>query len=109
GEDAVPVSCGYHPYLTLPGTERSRWQVTLGAFRRLLVDERLIPTGEREPVGRRSFPLADHGLDDGFDALAVPAQFDVAAAGLALSVTFLEGFSYANVWAPVGHDFICFE
>ena len=35
--DPVPVSFGYHPYLTLPGSDRRGWQVDLGAAERLLV------------------------------------------------------------------------
>jgi galactose mutarotase-like enzyme len=108
-EDAVPVSFGYHPYLRVPGAGRESWHVKLGAFRRLMVDERMIPTGEREPVARRDLCLGHQSFDDGFDALSVPAEFEVAAEDFALTVRFLEGFSYAQVYAPIGHDFICFE
>ena len=109
GEDAVPVSFGYHPYLRVPGAGRESWQVTLGAFRHLIVDERMIPTGEREPIERRSLCLGEQSFDDGFDGLAVPAEFEVAAGDYALTVEFLEGFAYAQVYAPTGHDFVCFE
>jgi aldose 1-epimerase len=109
GEDIVPVSFGYHPYLRVPGVGRESWHVTLGAFRRLVVDERMIPTGEREPIERRTLCLGERSFDDGFDGLAVPAEFEVAAGGYALRVEFLEGFSYAQVYAPTGQDFICFE
>ena len=53
GSDPVPVAFGYHPYLRIPGTSRATWQMKLGAFRRLVLDDRMIPTGEREPVGQR--------------------------------------------------------
>ena len=109
GEDPVPVSFGYHPYARLPGVDRASWQITLGAFRRLQLDERMIPTGKREPVDQRSFPLADASLDDPFDALAVPPEFEATAAGATLAVEFLAGYSYAQVYAPVGQQFICFE
>jgi galactose mutarotase-like enzyme len=109
GEDTVPVSFGYHPYLRVPGAGRQSWLVALGAFRRLMVDERMIPTGKWEPVERRSLRLEERSFDDGFDGLAVPAEFEVAARDYALKVHFLEGFSYAQVYAPTGQDFICFE
>ena len=109
GEDAVPVSFGYHPYLRIPRAGRESWQVTLGAFRHLIVDERMIPTGEREPIERRNLCLGERSFDDGFDGLCVPAEFAVAAGDFALTVEFLQGFSYAQVYAPTGHDFICFE
>jgi aldose 1-epimerase len=109
GEDTVPVSFGYHPYLRVPGVGRESWHVTLGAFRRLIVDERMIPTGEREPIERRTLCLGERSFDDGFDGLAVPAEFEVAVGAYALTVDFLEGFSYAQVYGPTGQDFICFE
>jgi aldose 1-epimerase len=109
GEDSVPVAFGYHPYLTVPGVDRQSWQVTLGASRRLLLDERMIPTGERQPLGRLSFALQDESWDDGLDGLSEPPRFQVAAGALALTMTFDCGFSFAQVYAPAGRDFICFE
>jgi aldose 1-epimerase len=109
GNTHVPVSFGYHPYLRVPDAARSGWRVTLGARQRLLLDPAMIPTGGREPVPRRRFALADDGLDDGFDDLEQPASFKAAAGDVALNVEFLEGYSYAQVYAPVDQDFICFE
>ncbi len=109
GEDQVPVAFGYHPYLTVRDSSRQAWRVKLGAFRRLLLDERMIPTGEREPVQRRSFRLGQMNLDDGFDALTVPAEFEVRSATCAIRVEFRTGYHFAQVYAPTGEDFICFE
>jgi aldose 1-epimerase len=109
GDAGVPVSFGYHPYLRVPGAPREAWRVTLGAFRRLLLDVGMIPTGAREPVGRRCMYLEDVSFDDAFDALSVPAEFGAAAGEFAVTVEFLEGFPYAQVYAPAGRDFICFE
>lgn len=109
GEDPVPVSFGYHPYLIVPGASRQAWRVKLGAFRRLLLDDRMIPTGEREPVQRRSFRLGEVGLDDGFDALSVPADFQVRSAGSTIVAEFRSGYAFAQVYAPRGEDYICFE
>ena len=56
GDDAVPVSFGYHPYLCPPGdASRADWQVSLGASERLVLDDRMIPTGATEPLEPRSF------------------------------------------------------
>jgi galactose mutarotase-like enzyme len=109
GEKAVPVSFGYHPYLRIPDEPRSVWHVALGARQRLLLDRTMIPTGEREPVRRQRFTLAQRDLDDGFDALETPASFEAAAGNVAVKVEFLEGYSYAQVYAPVDRDFLCFE
>ena len=52
GDVAVPVSFGFHPYLTLPGSIRRNWQMELPVARQALVDERMIPTGETESIAR---------------------------------------------------------
>lgn len=106
---AVPVLFGYHPYLVLPRGSRQACRVKLGAFRRLVLDDRMIPTGERVPVQRRSFRLGERSLDDGFDALSVPAEFEVRAPGSGVILEFRSGYSFAQVYAPPGKDFICFE
>ncbi len=109
GEEAVPVSFGYHPYLQIPEEERSGWEVRLGARRRLLLDGAMIPTGAREPVACRRFTLAGRVLDDGFDGVDTPGLFEASAGDVRLRVRFLEGYSYAQVYAPADQDFICFE
>ena len=109
GEDSVPVCFGYHPYLCIPGIPREAWRVTLGAFRRLVLDEHMIPTGEHEPIERRCLYLERASLDDCFDALSVPAEFEASAGNIVLKVDFVEGYSYAHVYAPRGKGYICFE
>jgi galactose mutarotase-like enzyme len=109
GSQSVPVSFGYHPYLRIPDVPRNQWQVTLGARRRLRLDDEMIPTGARELVASRCFTLAEQDLDDGFDELAVPAEFEAASGDVTMRVEFLEGYPYAQVYAPADQDFICFE
>src|SRR5205823_9723325 len=96
--DAVPVSFGYHPYLRIPEAPRETWDVELGASRRLVLDERSIPTGEREPVAERRLTLGQTSWDDAFDDLAVPAQFTVAGGEAKLTVTFRAGYDFAQVF-----------
>jgi len=69
----------------------------------------MIPTGERVPVERRIFRLEDLSLDYALDGLELPPEFAVSAGGVALTVTFNHGFPFAQVYAPPGHDYICFE
>jgi aldose 1-epimerase len=109
GRDRVPVAYGFHPYLRVPGASRQGFRVSLGAFRRLVLDDLGIPTGERVPLQRRTFRLEQRSLDDGLDGLAIPPEFAVSAGGLAITVTFDYGFQFAQVYAPPDHDFICFE
>ena len=109
GDAPVPVSFGYHPYLTIPGVDRSAWQVELPVTRRLLLDERMIPTGASEPFDERRFQLAETGWDDAFAGLARPTVFAVSAGGRRIELEFREGYRYAQVYAPAREDFICFE
>ncbi len=110
-QDSVPVSFGYHPYLRLPGSSRTSWHVELPAMERLVLDERMIPTGERQPMtaADRQLDLADTSWDDGFAVLEQPARFAVSALGRGIAVELLEGYPFAQIYAPPGHDFICFE
>ena len=110
GPDPVPVSFGYHPYLCPPGAApRAEWQVSLGASQRLVLDERMIPTGATEPLGPTRFALDGQSWDDGLAGLASPPEFSASAGAETVTVTFDDGFAYAQVFAPEGQDFICFE
>jgi galactose mutarotase-like enzyme len=109
GAESVPVSFGYHPYLRIPDVPRNQWRVRLGAHRRLCLDGAMIPTGEHEPVASRCFSLREQDLDGGFDELAVPPEFEAASGDVTVGVEFLEGYPYAQVYAPADQDFICFE
>jgi aldose 1-epimerase len=107
--DPVPVSFGYHPYLRLPEAPREAWDVELGASRRIVLDDRSIPTGERAPLSERRITLGRTSWDDAFDGLLEPARFGVAAAGRKITVTFRAGYDFAQVFAPAEQRFICFE
>jgi aldose 1-epimerase len=107
GEQQVPVSFGFHPYFRLPG-ERERWQLSMPVRSRLVLDERMIPTGRTEPVEFERAPLGDRGFDDGFADL-VQRPFELAAGGRELAVTFERGYPHAQVYSPPGAGFICFE
>jgi aldose 1-epimerase len=109
GSLAVPMSFGFHPYFTLPDTDRSDWHVELPVRSRLLTDDRQIPTGEREPVRIEPGPLGDRTFDDGYTDLADPARFVLTGGGRRIAVEFLGGYRYAQVYAPGDDDVIAFE
>jgi aldose 1-epimerase len=110
GSDPVPVAFGFHPYLRIPGSSRQEWRVALGATQRLVLDERMIPTGAHEPLVEREFGLLEQSWDDGLAGLDPGgARFQVSDGKTSLTVSFEEGFDYAQVYAPPGHDYICFE
>jgi aldose 1-epimerase len=106
---AVPVSFGYHPYLTIPGTDRGGWQVELPVTTRLLLDERMIPTGISETIDPPRVQLADSNWDDAFSGLVRPAVFVLTGGRRRIELEFLEGYTHAQVFAPPGENFICFE
>ncbi len=108
GDDAVPIAFGYHPYLRLPGLDREGWRVELPAMRRLLLDERQVPSGKEEAFAGLAGPL-DRDYDDGFAGLPNGVRFALEAGERRIEVTFLEGYPYGQVFAPPGKDFVCIE
>jgi aldose 1-epimerase len=108
GTGAVPLAFGFHPYLTLPGVSRELWMVDLPPMRRLVLDDEQIPLEPGEPLDGRRFTLGTQTFDDGFDRVAPDARFG-AGAGRRLELLFLEGYTCAQVFAPVGAQYICFE
>ena len=109
GDDPVPVSFGYHPYLQLPEVPRGDWHVELPLKRRLVLDEQMIPTGDTERVDYPPGPLGERTFDDGYDELAEPATFVLAGGGRRLELRFDEGYGYAQVYAPPDQDLISYE
>jgi aldose 1-epimerase len=108
-QGAVPVSFGFHPYLTIPRADRRSWRLELPLTRRLVLDGRMIPTGASEPLELRRSELGDSSWDDAFSGLASPTIFAASAAGRRIELEFLEGYRYAQVFSPAGENFICFE
>jgi len=109
GRRPCPVSFGYHPYLCLPDAPRREWSIDVPARTRIVLDERSIPTGERAPVTVAPGPLGDRTFDDGYTDLGATPRFTVSGGGRTLAVEFLEGYEYAQVYAPAGHNLIAYE
>ena len=105
----VPVSFGYHPYLTIPASDRRDWQVELPACRRVLLDAQMIPTGVGEDFARRRFTLAESSWDDAFAELEQPTCFVVSDGATRIELELHEGYSHAQVYSPADAPFICFE
>ncbi len=112
-EGPVPLSFGFHPYLGLPELPRANWRVELPAMRKLVLDRRGIPTGDEEPFGGFNAQLGESGFDDGFSLIEERTSFSVAGsiagATCRVSVDLLEGYHYAQVFAPRDKDYIAFE
>ena len=109
GVVAVPVSFGYHPYLTLPGVAREDFLVEMPVSQQAVLDARGIPTGASDPVALEPGPLGPQTFDDLFPDIASGDTFALEGGGRRIEVIFEAGYPYAQVFAPEGSDFICFE
>jgi len=105
----VPVSFGFHPYFGLPGLPRAEWRLELPAMRRIVLDRRGIPTGEEEPFGGLDAQLGEMNFDDGFALKDERASSSVAGNGRRISVELIEGYGYAQVFAPKDKSYVALE
>lgn len=106
---AVPIAFGFHPYVRLPDVARAAWEVTLPPRRHLILDERGIPNGAGERLPAARFALADLHFDDGYDDLRSSSAFSVSGGDRTITMELGSGYPAAQVFAPAGKDFICFE
>ncbi len=107
GDVPVPIAFGYHPYLRLPGVERTAWLVEIPVSERVVLDSEELPTGELEPADVAAGPLGSRTFDDEFVAPAEP--FALEGGGRRIEVSFGRGYPYAQVYAPDDDDVIAFE
>ena len=112
--EPMPVAVGYHPYFRLHDAPRDAWKVHVAARAHILLDEFLLPTGQRQAAGFADpHSLRIHPLDDVFTELIRErdgtAQFWVEGGGERITVTYGPKYPVAVVFAPAGRDFICFE
>ena len=109
GGSSVPISFGFHPYFGIADVPRSEWRVEMPRMQLLALDFRGIPTGPGEEFDRFDAPLGTRHFNNGFAVEGERPTFAVSGAGRRIAVTFLEGFPYAQVFAPKDKEFISFE
>lgn len=108
GRRAVPISFGWHPYFRLPDTDRDRIRLGMPARTQLLLDERGLPTGEEVPQQASIVKLGDTAYDNAY-RLGADRQLLLASGRRRLTVVFDRKYPYAQVYSPVGADFIALE
>lgn len=108
GPVSVPVAFGWHPYLQLPGARRDRWELALPACAHAALDGRGIPTGRARPVPADTAALEGRDLDDLF-ALGQDRIITLATDDRRLTITYDDGYPYAQVYAPAGEPFCAIE
>ena len=112
GDVDVPISFGFHPYLTLPGSDRRDWQVRIPVARQALIDERMLPTGETLEIGRGELDgaLGERTFDTSYPVLhGDRPEFVIADDRRSLTLTHVSGYPVTQVYAPESSQFICYE
>jgi galactose mutarotase-like enzyme len=109
GDNPVPVGFGFHPYLRLPGLPRASWRLRTPPMRRLLLDNKRIPAGKEEPFSGLDTALGDLDLDDGFALPGENQTLSIAGAGRLIAAEWLEGYRYAQIYAPRDKDYAALE
>lgn len=114
GDRPVPVSFGWHPYFRLPDVPRAELALELPDRRHLVLDGRMLPTGEGVDEPAETLWLgnkrdADLRRFDDLYHLTGRRELAVAGGGRRLAVTLEEGYEYAQVYAPAGQTFVCLE
>ena len=108
--EPMPLSVGFHPYFTLAGVPRDEWNVHIPVRQHVFLDDKLIPTGKSEPAGLPdSLSLGDRVFDTVFSEVDHADEFVVHSRNQRIAVRFGTKYPVAVVYAPAGHDFICFE
>jgi galactose mutarotase-like enzyme len=108
GRAAVPVSFCWHPFVRIPGAPRRSWKLRRPACERVLVDERVIPTGERVAQPAEDAPLGTRTFDDHY-ALGRDRRFALAAGGSRLELRFGSTYPYAQLYVPPTGGFAAIE
>jgi aldose 1-epimerase len=109
GDSPIPVTFGFHPYVGLPNLPRAEWRLQLPALRHFVLDKAGIPTGEDEAFGPFDARLDDRHFDEGFALLEEPAAFSLTGGDRRITVEFLSGYRYVQIFAPKGKDLVALE
>ncbi|MBS1884490.1 MAG: aldose 1-epimerase, partial [Actinobacteria bacterium] len=109
GEVAVPVSFGFHPYLCLPGVPRAEWELEAPVRERIVLDERGLPTGAREPAAIEPGPLGERTYDDAFLAPPPGTAFALTGPDRRIEVRMDSGCPFTQLYAPEDTDAVAIE
>jgi aldose 1-epimerase len=109
GQDEVPIAFGWHPYLSIPGQQRSEWEVYLPFTRRCPLDSTLLPTGTREDVEPIVGSLGSRHLDDLYADVKNGTTAYIRGNGRKMSIRFDTGYDWAILYGPPYRNHICVE
>jgi aldose 1-epimerase len=112
GDVDVPISFGFHPYLTLPGSDRRSWQLEIPVARQALTDERMLPTGETVAIapGELDGALGERTFDTSYpEVYGEQPEFVIADDRRRLTLKHVSGYPVTQVYAPEASQFVCYE
>src|SRR5574340_1502804 len=110
----MPVGVGFHPFFTLHDSPREQWSVHVPAREQVVLDERLLATGQRKKTAY-SDPqsLATRQLDDVMtDLVRGPdgrTVFWVRGKKEKISVAFGPKYPVGVAFSPPGRNAVCLE
>jgi aldose 1-epimerase len=108
GRAAVPISFCWHPFFQIPHAPRRTWELRWPRCERVIVDSRVIPTGECVAQAAEQHPLADRTFDDHY-ALGADRRFALRAAGRGIDLAFGPTYPYAQLYVPERGNFAAVE
>jgi galactose mutarotase-like enzyme len=108
GGRAVPVSFCWHPFFQLPGVPKREWELRWPACERVLVDARVLPTGERVLQPAERAPLAARTFDDHY-SLGPDRHFGLRALGRRVGLRFGATYPFAQLYVPERGNFAAIE
>ncbi len=106
---AVPIAFGFHPYLRLPGVPRADWVLEAPVREHLVLDDRGLPTGEREPIAIEPGPLGERTYDDAFRAPPPGTAFSLIGPDRRLELRMDSGYPFTQIFAPADTDAVAIE
>lgn len=107
--EPVPLCIGFHPYFQLTDSPREEWTAHLAVRDEVVLNERMIPTGEKRPLSLPNpFPLKEAALDNAFAGLT-GEDFVLRGRSQKIAVRYGKKFTVAIVYSPRGGSFACFE
>ncbi|MCH2133022.1 MAG: aldose 1-epimerase [Phycisphaerales bacterium] len=110
GDERVPVSFGWHPYVVIPGASRGDITMHLPDVEEVPLDEDCLPVpgADRTPAGGAR-PLGERSWDHCFSGISDGDTVELRATAGGIQFEFLEGWRWMQIYSPDGADFACIE
>jgi aldose 1-epimerase len=110
----IPAGFGWHPYFKLGTLKANEMQLTLTPSSQVLIDTRMIPTGQTKPLNAymRSTSVGEAELDTCFATETEKGTYRLSLQGARQKLTLVSsaaGFPYYQVFTPPHRESIAIE